>query len=228
MKPEFQPAGAGVGTALLALGLASEAKAAFEELLRGDPSNLDSRIGLAAVLGVEGHPEQEIEAYRRLLTEDPDLLPVRAHLLAALIDHHHWAEARDELVTMLKKVPEDGRLRYLYAIALEKTGAGRAAQEEREKARHMGLTPDRERSLAEQLGLTPPRLASIAPPIPAAVLSQPPEVPAELVPGPEPLKPMAQPSGRSHKVRPRRALAPRKRAPRRTPRTDASSGRKAK
>jgi tetratricopeptide (TPR) repeat protein len=170
LKPGFIPARTGVGHALLALGILPEARAAFSDVLQGEPTNVDARIGLAAVLGAEGHPEAEVEAYRAMLADQPELLAVRAHLVAALAEHGHWGAARTELATMLESVPDDGRLRYLHSVALERTGASHEAEEERDRARKLGLTPEQERSLRDQLHLPPARGAPPPAALPAAVL----------------------------------------------------------
>jgi tetratricopeptide (TPR) repeat protein len=156
LKPEFSPAKVGVGRSLLALGLVEDAERAFEEVLALHPSEVDARLGQAAVLGARGHVPKEIAVYRSLLEEDPSRVEVRTHLLAALISQGEWAHARDEVRTMLKASPEDPQLRFLLGVTLEKSGSARAGAEERERARHLGLDPERERALCEHLGLPPP------------------------------------------------------------------------
>lgn len=158
LKPEFAPARAGIAQALLGLGLAEDARRTFEEALQLQPGNLDARLGLAAVLGAEGHVEREIEAYRALLTEDPGQVAARAHLIAALIAQGHWTPAREEIARMLQQQPEDPQMRFLHAVALQKTGAVKEAAAERDRARHLGLDPARERALCAHLGLPIPDL----------------------------------------------------------------------
>ncbi|MCI4361093.1 MAG: tetratricopeptide repeat protein [Thermoplasmata archaeon] len=167
LKPEFAPARVGIGRSLLALGLTEDAERAFNEVLAIHPNEIDARLGKAAVLGARGHVRQEIEAYRTLLKEDPGRVEVRTHLLAALISQGEWAHARDEVKTMLSSAPEDPQLRFLLGVTLEKSGSARAGTEEKERARHLGLDPDRERALCEHLGLPAPVLPepSVAPPV---------------------------------------------------------------
>jgi tetratricopeptide (TPR) repeat protein len=158
LKPEFSPAKVGVGRSLLALGLTEDAERAFAEVLALHPNEVDARLGQAAVLGGRGHVPKEIEIYRALLAEDASRLEVRTHLLAALIAQGEWAHARDEVRTMLAGAPEDPQLRFLLGVTLERSGSARAGAEERERARRLGLDPERERALCEHLGLPPPKI----------------------------------------------------------------------
>jgi tetratricopeptide (TPR) repeat protein len=156
LKPEFAPAKVGVGQSLLALGLPLEADRAYDEVLRAHPGNAEARLGKAAVLGATGHPEKEIAEYRALLEENEGRSDVRAHLLAALLDGRAWTEARREVESMLRTMPEDPRLRFLRAVTLERVGEADLARSERERARALGLPFDTERSLCEHLGLPAP------------------------------------------------------------------------
>jgi tetratricopeptide (TPR) repeat protein len=164
MKPEFLPARLGIGRALLSLGLPIEADRTFEEVERAQPGNLDARIGRAAVLGATGHPEKEIAEYRRLVSLAEGRADLRAHLLAALLDGHAWSEAREELDTMLRTMPDDPRLRFLHAVTLERLGRGAEATRERDRARTLGLSYDAEKALCEHLGLPVPAASSTASP----------------------------------------------------------------
>jgi len=168
LKPEFTPAKVGIGRSLLALGLTEDAERTFEEVLAFRPADVDARLGQAAVLGARGHVPREIEVYRTLLAEDPGRVEVRTHLLAALISQGEWSHARDEVKTMLASSPEDPQLRFLLGVTLEKSGSARAGAEERERARALGLDPDRERALCEHLGLPPPVVTAPVAPPPAA------------------------------------------------------------
>lgn len=167
LKPEFAPARVGIGRALLALGLAEDADRAFVEALEAQPGELDARLGRAAVLGTQGRVAEEVAAYRVLLEEDPQRVAVRSHLLAALISERAWSEALAEVDALLSASPEDPQLRYLRAGALAHLGDAVAAEEERARARHLGLARDREVALCQHLGLPPPELPPVAPPEPA-------------------------------------------------------------
>jgi len=173
LKPEFAPARVGIGRSLLALGLTEDAERAFEEVLAIHPTEVDARLGQAAVLGARGHVPKEIEVYRSLLQEDPSRVEVRTHLLAALISQGEWAHARDELRVMLAGAPEDPQLRFLLGVMLEKSGSGRAGAEERDRARRLGLDPERERALCEHLGLPVPVIPVETAPKAAAAPSPP-------------------------------------------------------
>ncbi len=227
LKPEFLPARNGIATSLLALGLVGEARTAYAEIRSIDPGNLDARIGEAAVLGAEGHPDQEIAAYRALLHEDPKRLGVRAHLVAALVDHHHWEAARTEIAHMLDQVPEDPYLRFLHSVALERTGATKAAAEERGRARQLGLTAARERLLCEQLGLPAPSIPEGPSPVPPEVVTPPIETAAIRAPEAPASRPSetTPPAARPSKAA---ARAPKKGGRRRPAPPSARRGRKAK
>jgi tetratricopeptide (TPR) repeat protein len=212
LKPEYGPGRIGAANALLALGLVEDARRAFREVLSTDPESLDARIGTAAVLGAEGHPDAEIHAYRTLLHEDPTRLSVRAHLIAALLEHHHWEAARAEIALMLETVPEDARLRFLHAIALERSGDARAAAAERDRARALGLPGPLEDQLSRQLGVEAPERPEPVSPIPASVAAPPPpEPPAPAPASAAPGRP-ARDSARGGAPRPKKLSAKGKRA----------------
>ncbi len=226
LKEGFLPARVGAANALLALGLLPEAAAELADVLAADPAHPEARLAHAALLGLEGHPDRELAEYRTLLEERPDDLTIRAHLVAALVDHRHWEAARGELARMLRQVPEDPRLRFLHAAALEHTGALREAEAERLRARSLGLPAERERELARELGLpepvfpptpvpgTPPAGApapgSVPSPVPAAGSSPSATAPA---PGPRPRRRPARarspaaPAGARKTARPKRPSA---------------------
>ncbi|HEY6238042.1 MAG TPA: tetratricopeptide repeat protein [Thermoplasmata archaeon] len=158
LKPEFAPARVGIGRSLLALGLVEDANRAFEETLALHPADLDARLGKASVLGTSGRVDQEVALYRKLLEEDPGRVEVRTHLIAALIAQGHWSPAKTEVDRLLVGAPEDPQLRFLRSVALEKTGSLGPARSERERARRLGLTPERESALCVHLGLPVPEV----------------------------------------------------------------------
>jgi len=156
LKPEFAPAKAGLGRALLALGLADDADREFDEILASHPQDVDARLGKAAVLGARSRPKEEVALYRQLLEEDEARSEVRAHLVAALVDLGDWRSARVEIEAMLARTPEEPQLRFLHGVALERTGSASLGAADREEARRLGLTYEREAALCQQLGLSPP------------------------------------------------------------------------
>jgi tetratricopeptide (TPR) repeat protein len=156
LKPGFLPARIGIGRALLGLGLVEDADRAFAEVLIVRPSDLDARLGRAAVLGARSRPKEEIAVYRALLAEDEARVEVRAHLLAALVELGDWDAARVEVEAMLEATPEDPQLRFLRSAALARTGEKEAAERERAEARALGLSYEREATLCQHLGLPPP------------------------------------------------------------------------
>jgi tetratricopeptide (TPR) repeat protein len=156
MKAGFQPARSGIARSLLGLGLLDDADRAFAEILTARPDDLEARLGQAAVLGARAKPKEEIAIYRTLLGEDDARVEVRAHLVAALVDLGDWPAARVEIEAMLASNPEDPQLRFLHAVALDRTGETSAADREREKSRTLGLTFEREAALCQHLGLPAP------------------------------------------------------------------------
>ncbi|HXW67384.1 MAG TPA: tetratricopeptide repeat protein [Thermoplasmata archaeon] len=158
MKPGFLPARIGIGRSLLGLGLLDDADRLFAEVRATRPDDLDARLGQAAVLGARAKPREEIAIYRALLAEDEARVEVRAHLVAALVDLGDWAAARVEIEAMLERTPEEPQLRFLHAIALERTGPADASERERAEARRLGLTVERERALCQHLGIPLPPL----------------------------------------------------------------------
>jgi tetratricopeptide (TPR) repeat protein len=156
LKPGFLPAKIGIGRSLLGLGLVDDAERAFREVLAARPTDLDARLGTAAVLGARARPKEEIEVYRALLAEDDARVEVRAHLVAALIELGDWAAARVEVEAMLAATPEEAQLRFLHSVTLTRTGEPDAGVRERDEARVLGLTHERETALCLHLGLPPP------------------------------------------------------------------------
>jgi tetratricopeptide (TPR) repeat protein len=207
MKPEYGPAKIGIGRALLGLGLIDEAERVFQEVLSKRPDDVDSRLGLAAAFGARARPKDEIEVYRALLAEDQARLEVRAHLVAALVDHNDWAGARVEIEALLDRTPEDAQLRFLLGAAKTKLGLEKQGAKEREEARALGLPFEREVILCQHLGLPPPTpreapAAATVPP-PRARVRRPPrprvQAPAKPIPRRHPPTPRGRPSVRKRK-----------------------------
>jgi len=161
LKPEFAPAQAGVGRALLALGLTDDADRQFDQILEAHPQDLEARLGKAAVLGARSRPKEEVAVYRELLEEDAARSEVRAHLVAALVDLGDWRSARVEIEAMLARTPEEPQLRFLHGVALERTGSAALGAADRDEARRLGLSYDQEVALCQHLGLAPPPRPSV-------------------------------------------------------------------
>jgi tetratricopeptide (TPR) repeat protein len=156
MKPEYVPAKIGLGRSLLGLGLVDDGERVFQEVLSRRPDDVEARLGLAAAFGVRARPKDEIGVYRALLAEDQARLEVRAHLVAALVDHNDWAGARVEIEALLDRTPEDAQLRFLLGAAKTKLGLEKQGEKERAEARALGLPIEREAILCQHLGLPPP------------------------------------------------------------------------
>ena len=172
LKPGFAPAKVGIGRSLVGLGLTEDADRTFDEVLSAHPSDVDARLGKAAVRAAAGDVAGEVGIYRAILAAEPARVEVRTHLLAALLAQKRWADADKELGVLLKDAPEDPQLRFLRSVTLRHTDSGAQADSERDRARRLGLTPEQERSLCEHLGLPPPEI-----PEPPAMASETPEVP---------------------------------------------------
>jgi tetratricopeptide (TPR) repeat protein len=177
MKAGFIPARTGIARSLLGLGLLDDAERAFAEILMARPDDLEARLGRAAVLGARAKPKEEIEIYRKLLVEDEARVEVRAHLVAALVDVGDWPAARVEIEAMLAGRPEDPQLRFLHAVALDRTGETGAGNQEREESRTLGLTYEREAALCQHLGLPPPVDPRAVVPVPPTARAKSPRAP---------------------------------------------------
>ena len=141
LKPEFVPAWAGLARAQGALRDWDAAEQSWRRVLEVEPGSLEAQLGLAAIAGERGDPEGEIAAYRSIIRERPTQTPPRAALVAAYIERGAWDSAREEIETLVHLVPTDARLHYLYAEALERTGAASTVvARERAAARDLGLT----------------------------------------------------------------------------------------
>ena len=90
----------------MGLGLTADAEHVFNEVLSSHPTDVEAKLGRAAVLGAQGRPLEEIAAYRSLLEEEPARTDVRAHLVAALVDLPDWMLAQAEIEKMLSATPE--------------------------------------------------------------------------------------------------------------------------
>jgi tetratricopeptide (TPR) repeat protein len=212
LKPEFGPAKAGLGRALLALGLPDDADREFDEILASRPQDVDARLGKAAVLGARSRPKEEVALYRKLLEEDAARSEVRAHLVAALVDLGDWRSARIEIEAMLTRTPEDPQLRFLHGVALERTGSSALGAADRDEARRLGLPYEREVALCQHLGLPPPpRPVAVEVPVPPAARRAP--APAVSKPAPK-AAPASKPVPPPEKAKSRRVPSPVHRAAR--------------
>jgi tetratricopeptide (TPR) repeat protein len=80
-----------------------------------------------------GRPEAAAASFRRALASDPDLLPARQDLGAALVRSGKWNEAAALLAEVAKAQPDSFSVAYLYALALQNSGDLATAEVE---ARH--------------------------------------------------------------------------------------------
>lgn len=153
LKPEFLPAWVGLARSQTSLGAWEAAEGSWHRVLSLDPGSLEARMGLASVAGNRGNPGQELASYRAILTERPDFTPARVGLVATLIDQRAWLPARREIEKLLELAPSDPRLRFLHALAMERTeGITQESSDERSRARELGLAPEEEAELARSFG----------------------------------------------------------------------------
>ncbi len=142
LKPEYLPALRGIAHAYLALGFPEDAEQAFQQVLALHPGDWEAKVGRARVHGLRGDHAREIRMLRELHREAPEVVLIRAHLVAALIDAGRWAEARPHLEALCALAPEDPLLHALLSRVLEHVGDAEGARREAQAAEERGMTPE--------------------------------------------------------------------------------------
>jgi tetratricopeptide (TPR) repeat protein len=80
------------------------------------------------------HPDAAILHLRRALRANPDFVPARQDLTAALIQLGRWQEASEILGPLLQRDPQSAQLAYMDALVLENTHHAAAAEVEANRA----------------------------------------------------------------------------------------------
>lgn len=93
------------GQALLEAGRVNDAARAFNDVVSDDPSNLDAKLGQAAVAHLRGDHARAKEIYEEILEESPEVGPAYHGLGLAAIELGEWGVARDALYDAMSADP---------------------------------------------------------------------------------------------------------------------------
>jgi Flp pilus assembly protein TadD len=107
----------------------SEAENQYQTALRLDPNFTPALVNLADLDRMRGQNQEGTELLRKAMAIDPDNAEIRHALGLALVRQHNYAEALPELRRASELAPGDVRYAYVYAIALNSTGAPGQAME---------------------------------------------------------------------------------------------------
>jgi len=105
-------------------------------ILRGSlpPGNARLEYTQGLMFADLGRPEAAAASFRRALVSDPDFLPARQDLGAALVRTGQWKEAGAILVEVAKAQPNSFSVAYMCALALQNSGDVKAAEDEARRA----------------------------------------------------------------------------------------------
>jgi Flp pilus assembly protein TadD len=112
----------GMGSALLALGRPTEARAHFEQALSLDGDNLRSLNGRAACLRSEGKPLEAIAAWRQVTELYPGVNDAIRGLALTYFSLQSYRQAEVYLAPLARKYPHDIRLLGALGVTLRKLG----------------------------------------------------------------------------------------------------------
>lgn len=124
-----------LGIAELELGNKVGAVASFRDALKLAPKLTEASINLSALLLGSRKPEDAAEAVKVIeagLKHAPDSAELLANHAVALADSGDYAAASGAYDKLVKKAPEDLKLRYDYALVLSKLGQNEKALSELE------------------------------------------------------------------------------------------------
>jgi Flp pilus assembly protein TadD len=102
---------------------ASEAENQYQTALRLDPNFTPALVNLADLNRMFGQNQESVELLRKVMAIDPNNADARHALGLALVRQHNYAEAIPELRQASELAPDNARYAYVYAIALNSTGA---------------------------------------------------------------------------------------------------------
>ena len=105
----------------------ADAEAEYRTALRLDPSFVPALANLADLDRMRGQDQQGADLLRKALAIEPKNADVRYSLGLLLVRQHNYAEALDQLRQASELAPDNARYAYVYAIALNSTGAAREA-----------------------------------------------------------------------------------------------------
>jgi Flp pilus assembly protein TadD len=95
--------------------------------LRLDPSFVPALANLADLDRMRGQDGQGADLLRKALVIEPNNADVRHSLGLLLVRQHSYTEAVDQLRKASELAPDNARYAYVYAIALNSTGAAAEA-----------------------------------------------------------------------------------------------------
>ena len=103
--------------------LPAEAEAEYRTALRLDPAFVPALANLADLDRMRGQDQQGADLLRKALLIEPNNADVRHSLGLLLVRQHDYADALVQLRQASELAPDNARYAYVYAIALNSTGA---------------------------------------------------------------------------------------------------------
>ena len=100
-----------------------EAEAEYRTALRLDPAFVPAIVNLADLDRVRGIDQQGAELLRKAMSLDPSNADVKHSLGLFLVRQHDYRGALDLLRQASELAPDNARYAYVYAVALNSTGA---------------------------------------------------------------------------------------------------------
>jgi predicted CXXCH cytochrome family protein len=107
----------------------SEAENQYQTALRLDPQFTPALVNLADLDRMRGLDQEGVELLRKAMSIDPNNADTHHSLGLALVRQHNSADAIQELWQASELAPDNARYAYVYAIALNSTGASGQAME---------------------------------------------------------------------------------------------------
>jgi Flp pilus assembly protein TadD len=102
---------------------AAEAETQYLTALRLNPNFVPALVNLADLDRQRGMNDDSAALLRKAMAVEPDNAEVRHSLGLALVRQKNYVEALDQLRKATELAPENARYAYVYAIALNSTGA---------------------------------------------------------------------------------------------------------
>ena len=101
----------------------AEAEAEYKTALRLDPAFVPALVNLADLDRARGMDEQGAELLRKAISIEPNSADVQHSLGLLLVRRHNYTGALDLLRRASELAPDNARYAYVYAVALNSTGA---------------------------------------------------------------------------------------------------------